>query len=569
MTFLEAQQILATFKGGEELRFTLAMSGTAAQLDLYLRAAAAKMGRAAVVGQLPFNTLAQRLLQSASDEPEVYVLLPWDFAPELDWRSGLPHISPDSDVLRHGAHRMNELLSKRPDARYLYLAAPLPPVMATLGQTEMLRQWTNNCAHSLGAEFLPESAFSLETYLTSGCPFGGKSLGTVAERIVAHAVSAPNEHHDGSIAEVDMALEETSCEACKGLITDLDNVMWSGGIAEEGIAGIKCQPEGAGYKHFLYQTLLKKLKEQGVLLAVVSRNDPDAVLPAFHSGSLVLGEDDFVAVVATYHAKSAQIRQLALQLNLGLNSVVFVDDNPVELEEVRSQLPDVNCVRFPARESDLPPFFEQIVRFFPKPVLTAEDRDRTELYRRRLTTLVPSDVQGADLANYLRSLQMELQIHDRSRGERSRAVQLIHKTNQFNLNGHRLGDDEVGAMLAAGGRLYTATLTDRSGTHGEILACLLAPGGAVRSLVMSCRVFQRRVEFAFLAWLAAREAVSRFDFKATERNEPFRQFLKDTAFGPTEDGAIGFDAPQFVREHAADLDLISITAPSEPASALA
>jgi FkbH-like protein len=567
VTFLEAQQILAKFTGGEELRFTLAMSGTGAQLDLYLRAAAAKTSRAAVVEQLPFNTLAQRLLQPAAGGLEVYLLLPWDFVPELDWRSGLPSLSPDADGLRQGAQNIAQLLRNRPNARYLYLSAPIPPVMTTLGQTEMLRQSTANCARSLGAELLPESAFSMETYLMSGCPVGGKSVGDVAERVIAQAVSPPARPAD--MIAAGSAEETIQHEACKVLVTDLDNVMWSGGIAEEGIGGIKCQPEGTGYKHFLYQTLLKKLKHQGILLAVVSRNDRDAVLPAFSGGAMTVGEDDFVAIVATYHAKSAQIRELAAQLNLGLSSFVFVDDNQVELEEVRRQLPEVNCVRFPERETDLPAFFEQIVRLFPKASLTAEDRDRTEMYRRRLSTLVPSDVEGADLTSYLRGLQMELQIHDRSRGERSRAVQLIHKTNQFNLNGKRLGDDEVAAILAAGGRLYTATLKDRSGSHGEILACLLAADGTVRSLVMSCRVFQRRVEFAFIAWLAAREPLSRFDFKATERNEPLRQFLKNPAFGNPQDGIVNFDASRFAREHAADLELMSVTAPPAPASAMA
>jgi len=493
--------------------------------------------------------------------------MPWDFAPELDWRSGIPSFGTDSDGLRREAERVAKLLKNRSNARYLYLPAPIPPVMSTPAQTVALHKSITNRARSLGAELLAEPAFSIESYLMSGCPIGGQFLGLVAETIIDRALSpgTPTDHEpaqESAATDDEAALEndKPKTEACKVLVTDLDNVLWAGGIAEEGLAGIKFAPESGGYKHFLYQTLLRKLKQEGTILAAVSRNDLGAVLPAFDAGRMALGETDFVAIVASYHAKSAQIRQLVSELNLSLSACVFVDDNTIELEEVKSQLPEVSCIRFPDRDGDLPEFFDRIVAHFPKATLTAEDSDRTELYRRRLTTLVPSDAQGADLTSYLQSLQMELQIHDRSRGDRARAVQLINKTNQFNSNGQRLSDEEVGEILDRGGHLYTASLTDRSGSHGEILACLLESDGTVRSIVMSCRVFQRHVEYAFVGWLAMHQPVSRFVFKATERNEPFCQFLKDRAFAEAENGLVAFDAAAFARCHQSDLELMAVTA---------
>jgi FkbH-like protein len=161
--------------------------------------------------------------------------------------------------------------------------------------------------------------------------------------------------------------------------------------------------------------------------------------------------------------------------------------------------------------------------------------------------------------NFLKGLGMVLTLHARSGGDLKRAHQLINKTNQFNLNGARLEESDIAAVLAAGGQMLTATLEDRTGSHGEILACLIEHTGRVRSLVMSCRVFERRVEFAFLAWLLQRWKGPPLGllFAATQRNEPARNFLADPAFvaGPE---AWNVDAPRFLADHAEDLSLFTI-----------
>src|SRR4029453_17796696 len=187
------------------------------------------------------------------------------------------------------------------------------------------------------------------------------------------------------------------------------------------------------------------------------------------------------------------------------------------------------------------------------------DRERTELYRRRLAGMVPSDVAGADLTEFLRGLGMTLRVHDRSAGDRERAVQLINKTNQFNINGRRLSDGDVAAGLAAGGRLYTAALEDRTGSHGEVLGLLLTADGTVKSFVMSCRVLQRRAEPAFLTWLSGHPlGPRRFEVAVTPRNEPARKFLGDPAFAPSDAGVVAFDAEGSRRAHADDFALFKL-----------
>lgn len=544
MTFLEAHEIVSIFQGGDSLRFLLALSGTADPLNLFVRAAAAKHARTAEMRALPFHTLAQTLLTTPrAGEREVFLLLPWDFVPEANWRSGISTRLPSADDLRREAQRTADLLVGRRASRLLYIPAPMPPVLSTPAENASLAHWLLSLAWSLGARILPSDAFSLGVYLASGCPVGGGWLGRVAEAVV------------------DLALLEAAA-GYKVLVTDFDNVLWDGVISEDGIEGIAFAPEGRGYRHFIFQSLLAKLKREGVLLCAVSRNDLDIAMQPLRGGRMPLGQNDFVAVLAGYQAKSVLIEQLATQLNLGLDSFVFVDDNPVELAEVGIRLPAVRCIRFPEKDETIPSFCDELTRLFAKDAVTEEDSARTEFYRRQLATKAPSEAAPADLTTFLRGLAMKLTIHDRSVGDRTRVVQLINKTNQFNLNGRRVTDEEVDQVLCLGGRLYGATLEDRSGSHGEILACLIDPDGLIRSFVMSCRVLQRRVEHAFFAWLAGQaDPPPALDFAATPRNEPLQQFLADAAFDRVGNGLVRFDAGRFAAAHVDDCSLFSVRAP--------
>lgn len=550
MNFLEAHRIVTAFRGGDPLAFLLAISGTPDKLDLFLRAAAARRERSAHVRTLPFSTLAQALLTEQADgEIEVFVLFPWDLVPEADWRSGVPSPSPEEGAVRERALAFVDRLARRRGARVLYIAAPMPPLFPDAAAGAAFESWLLSVAQSAGAELLPASCFSLASYLANGSPFAGTRLGEIAEAVIELAQRPP-------------------AEPRKVLVTDLDNVMWGGVIGEDGLEGIHCGPEGVGYRFFLYQTLLAKLQREGTLLAAVSRNDTDLALAPFRAGGMTLQERDFVCILASYNAKSAQIAEIATRLNLGLDAFVFVDDNAIELAEVAAQLPGVRCVRFPPGDEGLPPLFAELSALFARRAVTGEDRERTALYRRRMEGMAPSTAEGADLTAFLRTLEMALAIHDRSSGDRTRAVQLINKTNQFNLNGRRVTDDDVAAILAAGGRLYTATLSDRTGSHGEVLACLMDVHGVVRSLVLSCRVFQRRVEYAFLAWLAGqRPPPSALEFTETPRNEPMRRFVTEPAFDRGD--PMRFDASAFATAHADDLGLFALSEPpvARPASA--
>jgi FkbH-like protein len=540
LSFLEAKRTLSAFAGGPTLPFLFAASGTMEPMRVYLEAACARRQRTADARVLPFGTLGQFLSTSSRPErPEVFLLFPWDLAPELDWRSGVPRTRVvRGDVLARADATVAALA--RRDASLFYVPCVTPPVSGHGADDTSLRQQLDSRVVAAGASLLPPDVFSLAGYFASGCPVAGAWLGRVAVQAVS-------------------ALLDPLPAAAKLLVTDLDNTLWRGVLAEDGVDGVAFDQSGAGFRHYIYQSLLLRLRREGTLLAAVTRNDHSTVAPLLDSQEMPLSTGDFVAVCASYHAKSAQIRDLAARLNLGLDSVVFVDDNPIELEEVSIALPEVRVLAFPKTDDGLPPFLERVAGAFGRRELTAEDRDRTEMYRRRADGMLPSTASPADLRAFLTALDMELEFHDRSNGNRDRAVQLINKTNQFNANGRRWTDDEVDAALAGGGQLITASLRDRTGTHGEIAACLLDKSGVIEAFVLSCRVFQRRVEHAFLTTVASRSTRPiGVRYTSTDRNEPFRQFIADEAFGVDRSGVVAFDAAAWEERHRDDLGLFRV-----------
>ena len=536
MTFLEAKKVLAALRNAEKLPFLMAMSGTPDQLELYLRAHAARTGLDAQVGVLPFGTLGQHLFSEATGT-ELFLLLPWDLAPECDWRSGMSGTLADVDSIMARAEKVAAVLTKR-KARLAYLPAPIPPLCAASSNNVRLSTELTTLAVRAGAVLIPAQRFSLASYLASGAPVAGDALSAVAKVLIDLLLAPPS----GTF---------------KVVATDADNTLWAGLVGEDGVGAVSAEPHGTGFRHFVYQGFLLRLKAAGILLAVISRNDEDMVRAPLDSGSMPLKIADFVAIRAGYGAKSDHVRDLAECLNLGADSVVFIDDNPVELAEVASAVPGITCQAFPSKDDDLPAFLDRLALLFDRRSVTAEDVERTEMYRRRVAAHSPTE--GAGLMDFLKGLDMVLTLRDRTNDDWTRAHQLINKTNQFNLNGRRFDESQVATVLADGGRMFTAVLDDRAGSHGEIIACLIDRDGMVHALVMSCRVFQRRVEYAFLLWLLSHwqgPALS-FAFSATERNEPLRNFLADPAFA--DDGECRtLDGAAFTATRATDLSLFTI-----------
>jgi FkbH-like protein len=284
----------------------------------------------------------------------------------------------------------------------------------------------------------------------------------------------------------------------KCLVLDLDNTLWGGVVGDDGLAGIHIgegSPEGEAFKAF--QTYVRQLRERGVVLAVCSKNDDGIARSAFTDHpDMVLRRDDFVVFKANWEPKSQNLRAMALEMDLPLDSFVFIDDNPAERDEVARALPEVTVVDLP----DDPAAFVRALdgeRLFEIVALTNEDRRRTETYHARRQSL--GALAGAtDVPAYLASLQMTATIRPFERVSFERITQLVNKTNQFNLTTPRVVLAEI-ERLAADPRSVTRTvrLKDRFADHGLISVFFGHIEGEtllIDAWLMSCRVLGRGVE---------------------------------------------------------------------------
>jgi FkbH-like protein len=288
----------------------------------------------------------------------------------------------------------------------------------------------------------------------------------------------------------------------KCLVVDLDNTLWGGVIGDDGIEGIIIGNGSAEGEAFLdFQRFILKLRDRGIILAVCSKNDESVALSAFRLHSeMLLKEEHFSAFICNWKDKPNNIRHIAQKLNIGLDALVFFDDNPFERELVRKELPEVAVIEVPKDPSLYRGVLSQS-GWFEAVAFSEEDSQRIEQYRaneKRDILLKTTDVE-----TYLRSLSMSLQVESFNSINRSRVTQLINKTNQFNLTTRRYTEHQVESFETSLTN-FTACyrLVDSYGDNG-IISCIICtePTNGVWEIdtwLMSCRVFNRRVEHAIL-----------------------------------------------------------------------
>lgn len=292
----------------------------------------------------------------------------------------------------------------------------------------------------------------------------------------------------------------------KCLVLDLDNTLWGGVIGDDGLEGIILgQGSGVGEAFVGFQKYAKSLTKRGVILAVCSKNDEaNALLPFDSHPEMILKRSDISCFVANWSDKAENLRHIAATLNIGLDSLVFADDNPAERGLIRRELPMVAVPELPEDPSD---YLGCLARagYFEGLTVTAEDRDRSALYqanaeRDRLRESV------TDMGSYLAALQMKLYWAPFDDLGLARIVQLINKTNQFNLTTRRYTDGEVRAIMRDPNALtLQLRLKDCYGDNGIIsllIGCQQGDHLHMDTWLMSCRVLGRQVEEATMNLLA-------------------------------------------------------------------
>lgn len=331
----------------------------------------------------------------------------------------------------------------------------------------------------------------------------------------------------------------------KVLVLDLDNTLWGGVVGEVGAQGIVVGGAGEGQAFAAFQKHLKALKGTGVVLTVASKNNPeDAREPFEKNEAMVLRLDDFASFHASWDPKPESLRRMAVELNLGLDSFVFFDDNPAERARMRAELPEVTVVEVPP-EPDGYLRALQVSLAFETTELTSADADRAAQYVAEGARRAASG-QAASPEAYLASLGMVAEVHPLSAANLDRVIDLITKTNQFNLTTRRHSRSAVEAMMAEDRSVcFAVSLRDKFGDYGLIAVVLGTPEDhspdALRldTWLMSCRAMGRTVEHRTLNEIVQRALQAGYtrvlgEYLPTPKNTPVAKLLPDFGFSSDE-----------------------------------
>ncbi len=350
----------------------------------------------------------------------------------------------------------------------------------------------------------------------------------------------------------------------KCLVLDLDNTLWGGVIGTDGLGGVQLGAEGTGLAYREFQAELLNLYKRGVLLAVNSKNNwEDAIEAIDHHPDMVLRREHFAAIHINWEDKAENLREISETLNIGLDSLVFMDDDPFQIEWVRDQLPEVQTIQAPDDPSKLRATLLDLDAFATL-ALTDEDRARGRMYHQegqrqelRKTASTPEE--------FLATLNMRATIAPPSTTTRPRIAQLTQKTNQFNLTTRRYTEAEVENFEnEAGSRVYGLSVSDKFGDSGLVGVAAINSqdeGWRIDTLLLSCRAMGRTVETAFLAFLAQRAREDGADFLIgeylpTTKNTPVRELYAQHGFQPADDGGrmwrldlrtAGLSYPDYIR----------------------
>ena len=332
----------------------------------------------------------------------------------------------------------------------------------------------------------------------------------------------------------------------KLIVVDADNTLWDGIVGEIGPAHVEI-----GAERCALQSFLRARKEQGMLLALASKNREEDVAEVFRRPEMLLRREDFAAWTINWQPKSRNIASLSKDLALGPSSFIFVDDNPVECADVAANCPAVTTLLLPDDAKQIPDFLRHVWAF-DVVTATGADRDRTELYRQQgQRNQFRSD--SATFRQFIEGLQLVVSVAALSPSDYDRAAQLTQRTNQFNTTGIRRTVSELSALLESGERrALILRVRDRFGDYGAVgLAMFDVRGDAlhVETLLMSCRVLGKGVEHRFVAslgteasHLGASEVV--IPFEPADRNQPAERFLTSIGARRSQDGSFRLSAAE-------------------------
>ena len=309
----------------------------------------------------------------------------------------------------------------------------------------------------------------------------------------------------------------------KCLVLDCDNVLWGGILSEDGIENLKLGGRGVGRVYQDFQRFVLSLYYRGVILTVCSKNDLSYVLTVFHEHSeMVLKEEQIACFQVNWEDKPRNIKKIAEKLNIGLDSMVFVDDSPVEIEAVKAMLPEVTAILF-KRDMD----YEQFSCFNLKSNVSIADIDkrnetyRTNGFREKLKA------KYTDYADYITALEIKMDIHEAVPIEFSRISELTQRTNKCT-NGRRYTVTEIKERINSEAvKLYSVSVSDRFSDLG-LVGAIEVEGDVLTLFSLSCRALGREVEEKMIEFISDKYQIKKIEFESTYKNESVKTLLSES-----------------------------------------
>ncbi|MGD0884649.1 MAG: HAD-IIIC family phosphatase [Thermodesulfovibrionales bacterium] len=328
----------------------------------------------------------------------------------------------------------------------------------------------------------------------------------------------------------------------KCLVLDCDNVLWGGIIGEDGISGIKLSKTYPGSPYYEFQQEVMNLYNRGIIIALCSKNNDEDVREVFRNHpDMVLKEENIATSEINWEDKATNVRKIAANLNIGLDSLVFADDSEFEVNLVREAIPEVTVLHLP---NDKTVEYRNILAscgLFETLTVSMEDRERGAMYKAEAQRK-QLHCQAADLETYLKSLEMIAEVKFADDFTLPRIAQLTQKTNQFNLTTRRYSEADIKEyMEAESADVLSLQLKDKLGDSGLVGVCILKyieKEAVIDTFLLSCRVLGRGVEDVFviqalkLAKKRESEAVIG-EFYPTTKNAQVKDFFPKQGFKPS------------------------------------
>lgn len=319
----------------------------------------------------------------------------------------------------------------------------------------------------------------------------------------------------------------------KVIVLDCDNTLWNGIIGEDGIEGIACDLNYEGIVYFHFQQFLLTRKDMGFILCLCSKNNEDDVREAFLSKRMPLKWDDFVVKKVNWENKDNNIKEIAEELNLGLDSFIFIDDSDFEILRVNESLPEVSVFKMTGDYSGFLNFSSELV--FERKFITEEDKTKSDQYFHELRRK-NLERDSTSLDEYIKSLGIKIVIDQNPINDLTRVSQLTEKTNQFNFNKVFYSVEDLKQRITTGNlKCYTLRVSDKFGDYGlvgVILIGVFEEKLVLENYILSCRILGRRIEFDFLEKVNSSlfelyaKKISEIRFKETGKNIPAQNFYK-------------------------------------------